>query len=765
MSDSLTNNLQGQLESTILDSVSGLNLDVSKNTLQRAAAKVAADSATTLVTTVNKTANQQLNDIPKTLIGVKNPVDLVSQNNSSLTIADNLSNVLDSQITDPLTSKLVSALETELRSSLTKEKQNLIDFGDLSSTLQKSVSSTVTSLVNTSLKAFTSSLFSKGTATSPVIPGVDKLLRQLSELAVDQALERIGEDYAIANTNKYLQQSRSFDVNNEENNQKLEVLKKGFTDPNANYPTKEYSGKPDTNRLATGDVEGGTVVQEKNKNRMIGAKLPGGESWDEPESAYKAEYPYNKVTQTESGHILEIDDTPGAERIHFYHKAGTYVEIDSNGSMVRRIKGSSYEIIDRNGKISILGRADISINGACNIYVGNDANIEVEGDTNITCYNDVTVQAAGDMNLSAKDNLNITSANVNIQAYNEMSLMSNVALNAHSTNAINMRSNTEITMQTVDLYTKVSNSTYHQAGSEVHIVAAGGLYNYSGGDINLKALGNLYEDSTNLFLNSNLAIKGSNSKDSIIGRISAIGVLPARKDIVYITVSDPSPLTLADIFTLDNEEGKQIAFEQKKQRDKLVTKGIATPAELDSKPVEQERADISSAQTQSVPGSESLKKATALPGNYKLSPNFTLEMLTNKAAVTKDEIETSELSYGEIVFNLQRVALNILEPVYNLYPNAFVTSGYRQRSKSTKTSQHPLGCAVDIQFKGVSKQDYFEIAKRLAKALKYDQLLLEYSAYTNNPWIHISYTGEKDRVQALTFWNNKVHSTGLVQLA
>ena len=75
-------------------------------------------------------------------------------------------------------------------------------------------------------------------------------------------------------------------------------MSKGFTDPQANYPTKEYVGVSETNKLAQGDVRG-TIVQKKNNERMIGAKLPYGESWDQPESPYRGEYPYNKVTQTE----------------------------------------------------------------------------------------------------------------------------------------------------------------------------------------------------------------------------------------------------------------------------------------------------------------------------------------------------------------------------------------------------------------------------------------------------------------------------------
>ena len=60
------------------------------------------------------------------------------------------------------------------------------------------------------------------------------------------------------------------------------------------------------------------------------------------------------------------------------------------------------------------------------------------------------------------------------------------------------------------------------------------------------------------------------------------------------------------------------------------------------------------------------KKVKDLPGNFKLSPNFTVDMLTHKAAVTKDKLQAQQgLTYGEIAFNLQALALNVLEPVYN----------------------------------------------------------------------------------------------------
>tara|TARA_A100001015_G_scaffold289605_1_gene361654 strand:+ start:363 stop:1178 length:816 start_codon:yes stop_codon:yes gene_type:complete len=53
-----------------------------------------------------------------------------------------------------------------------------------------------------------------------------------------------------------------------------------------------------------------------------------------PADPYKATYPNNKVTQTSSGHIIEIDDTDKAERIHIRHKSGSFVEFHPDGSVV-----------------------------------------------------------------------------------------------------------------------------------------------------------------------------------------------------------------------------------------------------------------------------------------------------------------------------------------------------------------------------------------------------------------------------------------------
>ena len=160
-------------------------------------------------------------------------------------------------------------------------------------------------------------------------------------------------------------------------------------------------------------------------------------------------------------------------------------------------------------------------------------------------------------------------------------------------------------------------------------------------------------------------------------------------------------------------------------------------------------------------------KVNSLPDNYQLSKHFTLADLSSKAAVSKNSVvPQAGLSYGEIVYNLAAVALNILEPALNLYPKLKITSGFRTSASSNPSSQHCKGQAVDIQIDNIDKEELFDVAKTLANNLNYDQLLLEYkNTGTKNPWIHISFKVDSQRKQVLTLLNDKTFSQGLSNLA
>lgn len=92
----------------------------------------------------------------------------------------------------------------------------------------------------------------------------------------------------------------------------------------------------------------------------------------EPESAFRAKYPFNKVTQTESGHVIEVDDTPNYERLHTFHKSGTYSEVDQSGRRVNKIVGDDYEIVQKDKTVYINGNVNIKVKGNYTLDVDGD---------------------------------------------------------------------------------------------------------------------------------------------------------------------------------------------------------------------------------------------------------------------------------------------------------------------------------------------------------------------------------------------------------
>ena len=103
----------------------------------------------------------------------------------------------------------------------------------------------------------------------------------------------------------------------------------------------------------------------------------------EPSSAYSAVYPYNRVYQSESGHIVELDDTPNRERIHIFHRTGTYTEINQEGRRVNKIVGDDIEVVLKDKTVYIQGNAKVEIKGNVDVTVNGNYNLNVSGDIKI----------------------------------------------------------------------------------------------------------------------------------------------------------------------------------------------------------------------------------------------------------------------------------------------------------------------------------------------------------------------------------------------
>ena len=177
----------------------------------------------------------------------------------------------------------------------------------------------------------------------------------------------------------------------------------------ATFQTSNHSiDESDTNRLARGiasethqslinrraeRISGTSSIPVATKpylsNVSLTAEQEGRGSWEEPhpkglpssEDPYRSSaYPYNHVFESESGHITEVDDSPGAERLFRQHRVGTFEEIHTDGSIVTKIIGNNYEIVIGSEFISIKGSQNITVEGSVRELIKGDYIQEIEGD-------------------------------------------------------------------------------------------------------------------------------------------------------------------------------------------------------------------------------------------------------------------------------------------------------------------------------------------------------------------------------------------------
>ncbi|MHB8098001.1 MAG: hypothetical protein ACYDD5_00215 [Sulfuricurvum sp.] len=123
----------------------------------------------------------------------------------------------------------------------------------------------------------------------------------------------------------------------------------GFHDPDKKYPKKDRLKEPDQNRLACNRNFDKTLIKTvKDASRDIGVPTVTGKTWDEPkEQSSLAKYPNNRVVETISGNFIEMDETNGTGRMHWFHFSGTYWEVVKEGDYTQKVKRDRYEIVDR----------------------------------------------------------------------------------------------------------------------------------------------------------------------------------------------------------------------------------------------------------------------------------------------------------------------------------------------------------------------------------------------------------------------------------
>lgn len=192
------------------------------------------------------------------------------------------------------------------------------------------------------------------------------------------------------------------------------LINQGFNDPAGIYPIQ--TNESDVNKLARGnDTHWIFNIRSNARVQNIQKPMAQGE-YNEPEYDNRSEYPKNSVYESHSGHIKEYDDTPGQERIHEYHRTGSYYSIDKDGNRVVKVVGDGYEIIAGDKFANIRGSVNLTIEGDVNQYVKGDYNIQIDGNKNEVVLGNVKEYYGGDHTSLASGSVAIDGTTIDLNS-------------------------------------------------------------------------------------------------------------------------------------------------------------------------------------------------------------------------------------------------------------------------------------------------------------------------------------------------------------
>jgi predicted chitinase len=507
----------------------------------------------------------------------------------------------------------------------------------------------------------------------------------------------------------------------------------GFRDPNGKYPLGNLLNEPDTNRLARG-VFKGTVIEVKDGLRVLQIPTANGSSWDQPEAPYGGQYPYNKVFETESGHVMEWDDTPGNERLTSFHRAGTYSDIDADGTRVDYINGDSYTVMSKNGNLYVWGTCNLTVGGQVNILCQSDANIKVEGNAEATFGGNLDFGVARNLNMAVGSDFSLkVGGNLDI------------SVGADASAAVAGKLGVAVTAET-DISS--AGSVRFSTGSSMELKSGGNMrLDYSRGDFGngaSEASPKAPADATALVAPP-VGNPQGNSIPPLEGRERT-----SDKEKAGETEED-----------LNSPEGRKLKNDKEAEvagRDNTAAPAETAPAPSGGAPDPKSKVDCAV-----------IFSSERFTDSYKLTKNFTLGMCIDGGVGGRHRLQnqslTDFLQFGnakqeriytpqEIVCNLANHVHACLEPLVaaEIVPQGMVgykkglwgiNSGYRLKGVigpiESATSPHCKGQALDIGLRGGDRyKRTYEMVQLIERAIPYDQIILEY----DNPasvWIHIGY--------------------------
>ena len=444
----------------------------------------------------------------------------------------------------------------------------------------------------------------------------------------------------------------------------------------------------------------------------------------EPPMSSPGQFPYVHSYKSESGHIKEVDDTPGRERLLDYHRSGTYQEIAPDGRRVVKVVGDNYLIVVADDQI----------------YIEGSHNLYVRGNMNITCLNDVALNVGGRVEMNVNEDFRLKAKSISLET-------TSGDVNIYSASNLYTRSGANTSIF-------AGKNINQGAGANVSIAAGSNIIAAAATKVSIKSNAAVAMDAPLVTTNKGNSGNTASSNAVAIAKVSGLGTAPTRED-----TTAPSILESIIQGIDDDEEGQAAAIKE------AIASGRITQEEVDElqkSTFATEETDTTSPNavkpTATTANEIKLLPETSISRELKLSTNYRLSHVTSPGSGVFRPYELKAQggkTKAQLAGNLSLLAQNVLEPIAKKFGPITINSAFRHGSGK---SQHDRGMAVDITYgtRSTDPATMYAIAQWIKEHVAFDQLLLEYG--TSQIWTHVSFNGEgaqrpfsrRDKVMTVT---------------
>ncbi len=136
-----------------------------------------------------------------------------------------------------------------------------------------------------------------------------------------------------------------------------------WSDPDKQYPNNDYDNKPSTNTTARSGLQHNLKIGAGVNLTPLGSSAPNS----------------SDTNQSVSGHVFEMNDTPGAERVLMKHNTGCGIDIRPDGTIV--VVAGARKVEVTHGEQTVVVEGDGTLT-----YKGN-LTLNVDGDFEVNCNN------------------------------------------------------------------------------------------------------------------------------------------------------------------------------------------------------------------------------------------------------------------------------------------------------------------------------------------------------------------------------------------